>query len=290
MATATLLNRRAWLAVWLQDRRRKRRAASAEPPVIPPLDNQRLWVRADDLSTLDAGDAVDLWPDASPLLNDLVPHWNYFDFEWPRPLMSDVTVNGHKTVFFGCPDGLLPDVELYPSHTALSTMNVLFSGSGPRTVYLVYQLVSDTTDWAEGQIGAQTCDICGSSPEFDGGPPPVGSWFSLQDRADFVNASPYLCGFFADASNTGPQEYAVPRVVVGSYDGALLSVWKNLTAGESVAHSLNTEPWGFIVGCPDAGFTFFIGHIAEILVYDVAHDATTRAAITTELMTKYGIS
>src|SRR5690349_9765557 len=148
MATAALINRRAWLAVWLQDRRRKRRAASAESPVIPPLDNLRLWVRADDLSTLDAGDAVDLWPDASPLLNDLVPHLNFFEDYWDKPLLSNVELNGHKTVLFGSPGGLLPDPELDPGHTALSTMNTLFSGAGPRTMYLVYQLESDTTEFA----------------------------------------------------------------------------------------------------------------------------------------------
>ena len=104
MSHAPRIDRRGWLATWLQDRRRSRRLSSV--PSIVPTDvaGLKLWVRVESLAGLTNNATVASWPDESGNNQSLVQATAA-----NRPLYK-TNVNGAPAVYFDGVNDVLASV------------------------------------------------------------------------------------------------------------------------------------------------------------------------------------
>lgn len=240
---------------------------------VPPAANMVLWLRGDDLTFSSFMDPIPTWPDMSGAGNT-AETVNNPSVPSPPLTSKDMVdfhhINGHQAVYFGF------DILGAQVPTQVSTAGALFTGTNGRTMYMVYEL--------DGVFVPQVGNMGGQSFE----PPVNGTWFTLFDRDDLGNGSPYMVGFNEDLSSNVAQAGDVPIVGSASYDGAIASCAHNDTEVTG-ALTLNTTATFFCLGCNSSGSSPFNGWLAEVIVYDAYHDATTRLAVINYLRTKYAI-
>jgi hypothetical protein len=248
---------------------------SPPAPVPPPTANLIGWWKADGIPVLPNGADVTLWTDDSGTGNNFNANGG---FSWPKYVASDPLLNNLPSVSFNGSN------EFMFSTGAPIGMPV---GNCAVTVYTVayYTSAAYKTIWNWGtndpagnpghSVGHTSnatvphgvlvdCNGIGSvmlaNPV---GSPFVGAW--AHDAGTNVQARP----FFVNGA-TGP---GVAPIADGPLDMTPAGNW-----GIRLAYFSSLYPAGH-----------FQGSIAEVLVYNVAHDPATVAAVTDWLMTKWGI-
>ena len=267
---------RGWVASWLQDRRRGRRPVPGES-AVPPLGNLRLWLAPDFLTEL-PGEDVLYWPDLSAQSNDLGEHTTVVVY----PVRSDSEYNGYAGVKFA-----RRDLEWNDTIGALQSNAPVWSGAEARSLYVVYAL-NDVEgygyfDYDFGQY--YMAAIAGQMT------PIVNQSWILMERPDVgPGQMPYLAGWASDFGFGNSQEFDAPRLATVTYDGTNGRGYVNCILNATSAKSYNTAPLELSVGVLNDGQYPLFGDVLELLAYGEVHNSTTRAAIESYLMNKYGIT
>lgn len=280
----------------------------------------RVWYKADSLA-LSHGDPVSSWPDSSGNGKTLV---RTDGFAASITLSSAPNTGGDPSKYAYDLFGGKPAVYFVSVYYGImKVINAgLPTGSQARTVYVVAQTRADGASngyqmllaWGDTSAAMKRFSIFRSGtggsgealvgPEFYSGddynPPtktaglysifqPSGGWGPIgggdgslgpEDSAAFIMSWPYSAGTTADSNPVyvngvagTPNGSFLPVSDVPDTDSGGTTLWvgKGPWTGDS-------QPWGH-----------WSGWIAEIIVYNVAHDVTTRKGIEQYLSTKYSI-
>jgi len=223
------------------------------------------WL-ADDISQSD-GSSVVIWPDHLGNGNGLLGGWDGSGSALQaigQPVVKNSIVNGHNAVLF---DGV---------NDRLGT-NVLATAMGTATANTIFIVIK--------QDGSQA-NNCAASWNF--------SDFGLY--ATFSDLLIYDYPF-----NSGSGRISKSQPAGWDNNWHVLEVYRNGGTSEilvdgtslgtaSVSGSFATSgSHDFLLGCKDYGSTFpFKGYIAEVRVYNVAKDSTSRSNIRAALKSTYG--
>lgn len=217
------------------------------------------WFRADTL-ILDEGASVSIWPDESSERDHARQTTGA-----AKPVYHVNQINGRPALTFDGGDTLV-------------TGRSAFSGAGPRTIYVVKAVTpSGSYSWSiAGQATGTTNN----------------SWFALQSRDDGGgNADPFLAYYGGNLANVGGVPTSGWKSVAATYDGSTAAAYRSGTQINSGAAVLNTVNTAFRIGSvapSGSADELFVGQIAEVLVYNVAHTPAEVAAMEEYFAAKYG--
>ena len=243
----------AW-AHYLVGRRRKRAARDAALPFNPgTIASLRLWLRGDDLAQSDAS-PVSAWPDASGSGNDVAQATGM-----KMPTYYAAQLNGHSYVSFDGIDDTLFKVSAagfscITGHTVIAVLNPTSAVAFGMGVVTNYQS-NEMRQYGSG--GHPEWMIPSGLQQVDGTADVSGQW---KVWSGTYRVATEILELFINGASQGTQTDAGPLAVGDIYLGS-----RN-----------DTYHW--------------LGHIAEVLVFDDVLGAGDREGVESHLFAKYGLT
>ncbi len=241
----------------------------------PPATGLKLWLKADAISGLSAGDPVGTWPDSSG---------NGFDATQTvpdnQPVFAVNVLNGKPAVRFLDPTGSGPggDPALIDHLTSSLTLNA--NSNSVTAIILFRSENTGTRDTLIQPLGAGTTWLYTETNTFGGG-------------SDFITWSFASGRSVAGASPYNPGTWAIASVVQDATNSMSLSVYRDgvLEGGAPIGPTAAASSGGWLFGAnkPKNGHGLD-GYIAEVLIYEGALDDATRREAEQYLADKYGLT
>jgi hypothetical protein len=230
------------------------------------LVNISLQWLADDISQSD-GSSVVIWPDHLGNGNGLLGGWDGSGSALQtvgQPVVKNSVVNGHNTVLF---DGV---------DDRLGT-NILATAMGTATANTVFIVIK--------QDGSQA-NNCAASWNFSD----FGLYATFSDLLIYDYPFNSSSGRISKSQPAGwDNNWHVLEVYRNGGTSEILVDGSSLGTASVSGSFVTSGSHDFILGCKDYGNTApFKGDIAEIRVYNVAKDSTSRSNIRSALKSKYG--
>jgi len=249
-------------------------AYGAAQAQTPPVAGLKLWLKADAITGLNAGDPVSTWPDSSGngyAATQATPA--------NQPQFHTNVLNGLPAVWFADPLGQNPGDPTAIDH--LTSPLPLNPNSNSVTAIILFR--SDITgqrDHLIQPLGAGTTWLYTETNSYAGGPTNCVLW-AYASQQGLASAVPYFRGTWAVASvvqNAEAKTVALYRdgVLEGATDIGTLATPSS--AGWLFGANKNKNGQGLN------------GYIAEVLIYEAALDEATRRAAEEYLAAKYGVS
>lgn len=238
------------------------RAPSAAPSLPSGL---RLWLRADDLALADGAD-VTAWPDASGVGSGAT-----------AASASGVAPTFNATCFGG-----MPCVH-FDGSSALANKTAAFAGED-LSVFAVMRDTGTLTAYGSGIFFLRGSEVGFGSkvtvavPQADDDPAPVGS-----------NVRVMMLDWSGSPADPGHRSLSKPSLLGATYSQQGITAFVDgcleLSAPPRVASGA-----GFEVGSRNLEMgRYFVGDVAEILVFDRALNVTERAAVNAYLWAKWSL-
>lgn len=227
--------------MYLLNRRKIFRDADNIPSTISGL---QLWIRGDSVT--------DLSSNAYSITNTGVT-------------ITSSAINGKSAM------------EFNGTSAYLEVTNSVISGTGSRSIYIVYKSTRTGSGYVDAIAGKSQYGV-------------TGTWFMVHSRNDVVG-DPYLAGYADDL--TGPTPDNAWKYVCVNYDGTTAKSYKNGTLANSGTKTLNTVANNFTIGADTYDESsigrFLQGQIAEIIVYNTVLSSPDNTALNDYLVARYAL-